>query len=67
MLDQIQQCYVEIEKFWTKEIRRAATALENRCVDPSDVGHWKNFHTGLKETIEYWKVLLLRLLVCVHE
>ena len=67
MLDQIQRCYVEIEKLWTKEIRRAAKALENRCVDPSDVGHWKDFHTGLKETIEYWKVWPPVPLVCVPE
>jgi hypothetical protein len=61
VLDQIQRCYVEIEKFWTEEIRRAAKALERRCVDPSDVRRWKEFHAGLKETLSTGRYGLLYL------
>ena len=58
MLCQIRQCYVEMDKFWREEICRAAKALERRCIDPSDVERWKDFHASLKETIDSWKVLL---------
>ena len=56
MLCQIRQCYVEMDKFWSEEICRAANALERRRVDPSDVERWKNFCASLKETIDSWKV-----------
>ena len=50
---------MEIDKFWTEEICRAAKALERRRVDPDDVERWKNFHASLKGTIDSWKVIPL--------
>ena len=67
VLDQIRQCYVEMDKFWREEICHAAKALEMRRVDPSDVERWKNFHASLKETIASWKVLPLVLSLCASD
>jgi len=47
---------MELDKFWTEEIRRAIKALETRRVDPDDVERWRGFKTSLEETIKSWKV-----------
>jgi len=56
VLGEIKRCYMELDKFWTEEIRRAVKALETRRVDPDDVERWRGFKTSLEETIESWKV-----------
>jgi len=55
VLDEIKRCYMELDKFWTEEIRRAIRALEMRRVDPDDVERWRGFKISLEETIECWK------------
>jgi len=55
VLDEIKRCYMELDKFWTEEIRHAIKAFEARRVDPDDVERWRGFKTSLEETIECWK------------
>ncbi|KAH9992234.1 hypothetical protein BJV74DRAFT_835049 [Russula compacta] len=54
VLSQIQHCYMELDKFWIEEIRRAVKALKMRRVDPMDFERWKGFHASLERTIESW-------------
>ena len=56
MLTQIRRCFVELDRFWTKEICRAVEALKMRRVDPSDVERWKSIHPSLDLTVKSWKV-----------
>jgi len=51
---EIKRCYVELDKFWTEEIRHAVKALETRRVDP-EVERWRGFKTSIEETMESWK------------
>ena len=60
MLGEISRCYKELERFWTEEICRAATALRTRRVDPGDVERWRDYKTKLQQTIESWKVWSLK-------
>ncbi|KAI9457136.1 hypothetical protein F5148DRAFT_1223008 [Russula earlei] len=53
---EIRRCYMELDKFWTEEIRSAIKALDTRRVDPNDVERWRGFKASLEQTIESWKV-----------
>ncbi|KAI0299186.1 hypothetical protein BC826DRAFT_62777 [Russula brevipes] len=55
VLDAIRRCYMELDKFWTEEIRRAAKALETRRVDPEDAKRWRDFKASLEQTTKSWK------------
>ncbi|KAI9434744.1 hypothetical protein F5148DRAFT_1006085 [Russula earlei] len=55
VLGEIRRCYMELDKFWTEEIRSAIKALETRRVDPNDVERWRGFKASLEQTIESWK------------
>lgn len=65
LLNEIRQCYMELNKFWTEEISRAIDTLKMRRVDPTDFERWKDFHANLKQTIESWKVLCFLVLCYV--
>jgi hypothetical protein len=56
VLSAIRRCYMELDKFWTEEIRRAAKALETRRVDPDDANRWRDFKASLEKTVKSWKV-----------
>jgi len=55
VLAEIRQCYEELDKFWTDEIRRAVIALEMHRVDLRDFERWKHFHASIKQAIKYSK------------
>jgi hypothetical protein len=56
VLSEIRRCYMELDKFWTEEIRRAIRALKTWRVDPDDVERWRGYKESLNQTIEPWKV-----------
>jgi hypothetical protein len=56
VLSEVRRCYIELEKFWTEEIRRAVKALKTLRIDPDDVERWRGFKESLNQTIESWKV-----------
>jgi hypothetical protein len=62
---EIRRFYEELNKFWRKEICHVVEALKKRRVDPSDFERWNGFRSSLKQTIEFWKVCLLPLLLCI--
>jgi len=57
VLDAIRRCYMELDKFWTEEIRRASKALETRCVDPDDAKRWRDCKASLEQTTKSWKTI----------
>ena len=59
VLTEIRRCFIELNRFWTKEICSAVKALEMRRVDPKDIERWRSFHASLKQTIESWEVWFL--------
>ena len=59
VLTEIRRCFIELNRFWTKEICSAVKALEMRHVDPKDIERWRSFHASLKQTIESWEVWFL--------
>ncbi|KAI0292996.1 hypothetical protein B0F90DRAFT_191936 [Multifurca ochricompacta] len=56
MLSGITQCYIEMDNFWIKEIRRASKALKTRRSDQIDAENWQSFQAALQRTVESWKV-----------
>ena len=56
MLAEIRRFYEELNKFWTEEIHHVVEALKKGRSDPRDFERWNNFHSGLKQTIGFWKV-----------
>jgi hypothetical protein len=52
-----------LNKFWREEICYVVKALEKRRVDPRDFERWNSFRSSLKQTIEFWKVCFLPLLL----
>ncbi|KAI0292997.1 hypothetical protein B0F90DRAFT_192083 [Multifurca ochricompacta] len=57
VLKEIRRCYMELDKFWIEEIRRAVKAVKTRRVDQEDIQRWRGFQAGLEETIKSWKVM----------
>ncbi|KAI0293002.1 hypothetical protein B0F90DRAFT_1920145 [Multifurca ochricompacta] len=55
VLKEIRRCYIELDKFWIEEIRRAVKAVKTRRVDQEDIQRWRGFQAGLEETIKSWK------------
>ena len=67
ILNEITQCYMELNKFWTEEIHRVVEALQMCRVDPTDLERQKNSNVNLKKTIQSWKVQHgLLFLYCVN-
>jgi hypothetical protein len=62
---EIWRFYEELNKFWREEICHVVEALKKRRVDPRDFERWNNFHSSIKQTIEFWKVCFLPLLLCI--
>jgi hypothetical protein len=62
---EIRRLYQELNKFWSEEICHVVEALKKRRVDLRDLERWNSFCSSLKQTIEFWKVWLLPLLL-VH-
>jgi hypothetical protein len=62
---EIRRFYEELNKFWREEICHVVEALKKRRVDPRDLERWNGFRSSLKQTIEFWKVCLLPLLLCI--
>jgi hypothetical protein len=60
---EIRRFYKELNKFWREEICCVVEALKKRRVDPRDFERWNGFRSSLKQTIEFWKVFLLPLLL----
>jgi hypothetical protein len=56
MLAEIRRFYEELNKFWADEICHVVEALKMRRIDPRDFERWNNFHSSLKQNIEFWKV-----------
>ena len=56
VLDQIRQCYIEMDKFWVDEVQHVTKSLKNRRVDPEDIDRWQNFRESLEHSIAYWEV-----------
>ena len=65
MVAEIRRFYKELNKFWREEICFVVEALRKRRVDPKDFERWNGFRLSLKQTIEFWKVSLLPLLLCI--
>ena len=62
---EIRRLYKELNNFWREEICCVVEALKKRRVDPSDFERWNGFRSSLKQTIEFWKVCILPLLLCI--
>jgi hypothetical protein len=62
VMAEIRGFYKELNKFWREEIDHVVEALKKCRVDPKDFERWKNFHSSLNLTIEFWKVCFLPLL-----
>jgi hypothetical protein len=60
---EIRRFYEELNKFWREEICSVAEALKKRRVDPRDFERWNSFRSSLKQTIKFWKVCVLPLLL----
>jgi hypothetical protein len=56
ILNEIQRCYIEMDKFWVDEVRRASRALNSRHLDPEDIDRWRRFREGLDQNITDWEV-----------
>jgi hypothetical protein len=56
ILEEIRQCYIEIDKFWVDEVSRVTRALKQCRLDPEDIERWQQFREGLEQTIVDWKV-----------
>ena len=65
MMGEIRRFYEELNKFWREEICYVVEALKKRRVDRWDFERWNGFRLSLKQTIEFWKVSLLPLLLCI--
>jgi hypothetical protein len=63
---EIQRFYEELNRFWTEEIRHVVNALRRGRTDPKDLKRWDNFHSGLKQTLESWKVFFPPL-ICIPQ
>jgi hypothetical protein len=66
VMAEIRRFYEELNKFWRDEICHVVEALKRRRVDPKDFERWNSFRSSLKQTIEFWKVCFLPLLLCIH-
>ena len=64
---EIRRFYEELNKFWREEICHVVEALNKRRVDPKDFERWNSFRSSLKQTIEFWKVCFLPLLLCIPD
>ena len=64
---EIQRFYEELNKFWREEICCAVEALKRRRVDPRDFERWNGFRSSLKQTVEFWKVCLVPLLLGIPD
>ncbi|KAH9976601.1 hypothetical protein BGW80DRAFT_871020 [Lactifluus volemus] len=51
ILNEIQRCYIEMDKFWVDEVHRASRALNCRRLDPEDIDRWRRFREGLDQNI----------------
>lgn len=60
VLSEIRRSYMELDKFWTEEIRCAVKALNTRRLDLDDVERWRGFKANLEKNIESWKVMVPR-------
>ena len=56
ILNEIRQCYIEMDKFWVDEVRRVTKAFKDRRIDPKDIDRWKAFQGDLEQTIAHWEV-----------
>jgi hypothetical protein len=65
VMAEIRRFYEELNKFWREEKCCVVEALKKRRVDPRDFERWNGFRSSLKQTIEFWKVCLLPLLLCI--
>jgi hypothetical protein len=65
VMAEIRRFYEELNKFWREEICHVVEALKKRRVDPRDFERWNSFRSSLNQTIEFWKVCLLPLLLCI--
>jgi hypothetical protein len=65
VMAEIRRFYGELNKFWREEICHVVEALKKRRVDPRDFERWNSSCSSLKQTIEFWKVCLLPLLLCI--
>jgi len=54
VLNEVRQCYIEMNKFWADEVRHVTKALMSRRIDPEDVSWWKNFGESLEDVIVLW-------------
>ena len=63
---EIRRFYEELNKFWREEICHVVEALKKCRVDRKDFERWKSFRSSLKQTIEFWKVRSLPLLLCIQ-
>ena len=64
---EIRRFYEELNKFWREEIFHVVEALKKRRVDPKDFERWNSFRSSIKQTIEFWKVCFLPLLLCIPD
>jgi len=65
---EIRRLYEELNKFWGEEICHVVEALKKRLVenvDPRDFERWNRFRSSLHQTIAFWRVCILSLLLCV--
>jgi hypothetical protein len=64
VMAEIRRFYEELNRFWREEISCVVEALKKRRVDPRDFERWNSFRSSLKQTIKFWKVCFLPLLLC---
>jgi hypothetical protein len=57
-LNEIQRSYIEMDKLWVDEVRRASRALSHRRLDPEDIDRWQHFkfREGLEQNSTEWGV-----------
>ena len=64
---EIRRFYKELNNFWREEICHVVEALKKRRVDPRDFERWNGFRSSLRQTIDFWKVRILPLLLCTPD
>ena len=64
VMAEIRRFYEDLNKFWREEICHVVEALKKRRVGPRDFERWNSFRSSLNQTIEFWKVCSLPLLLC---
>jgi len=55
VLSDIQQSYMEMDKFWVDEVWKVLKALKNRRLDRGDIDRWRIFRACLEQSIAHWE------------